>query len=580
MSIQLLTDAVIGRIAAGEVIERPASIVKETVENAIDAGATSIEIRIENGGIDLIEVSDNGCGIPHEEVELAFQRHATSKIRSFDDMQELDTLGFRGEALPSIAAVCDTEFCTRSKDEDVGTRLVINDGKLVLSERLSRQQGTTITATHLFAQVPVRLKFLSSPSTEASKVASIVTQYALSYPEIKFKFISNDKIALETTGNGSLQSALVSVYGIDTAEKFLTIDPFVSEDGTIAITGMVTSAAVSRATNKNISIFVNRRWTNMSRLVYAVELAYQGMLMTKRYPMAVINIQIDPELVDVNIHPSKNEVKFNDESRIFGLLTKTVKNTVTGESIPVSIAENPIPSFEEITDKTFDTPSSHPYTEHEFIQPKTIINPVSHQTEQKTAPIPMTQLLPILNVIGQYKTCYVVCEGPDGLYLIDQHAAHERVRFEQVIKEYEEHKASVQPLLNPEILDLTPQQSAILSTTISVFKEVGFDIESFGDSQYIVRSIPTILIDRDWRQVFKDILDRDGSNPREFLNHLLSTVACHSAVRFGQKLNMDEMKELIRLLEKVTIPHTCPHGRPLMLYISEQRLIREFGRTG
>ncbi len=585
MTIRLLDDAVIGRIAAGEVIERPASIVKELVENSIDAGADSIEVRIENGGIDLIEVNDNGCGIRKDEVPVAFQRHATSKIRSFDDMQELVTLGFRGEALPSIAAVCDTVLETRSRDEEFGTRITLNDGQIVRQESIPRQPGTMITASKLFAQVPVRLKFLSAPTTEAAQVARIVTQYALSYPEIKFKYSSSGKTLLETTGDGSLTNAIVSVFGADSASNFLPLETYVSEDGKFAISGMVTSAAISRSTNKQISVFVNRRWTNMNRLVYAVELAYQGMLMTGRHPMAVINIQIDPELVDVNIHPSKNEVKFHDERYVFAALTKTVRATVAETSVPVSISTQGFAGF--------DMPKTeeHHYTEKPFIQPKTIIQSGPRYVQEDTKPVSfdeqeavpkqaMQQLLPVLNVIGQYKTCYIIAEGPDSLYVIDQHAAHERVRFEQVMKEYKEHKCSSQPLLDPEILNLTPQQASYLTELIPTLQEVGFDISPFGEKDFAVRAIPAILIGRDWRQVFKDILDREGSKADDFIHRLMATVACHSAVRFGQKLNMDEMKELIRLLEKAEMPHTCPHGRPVMITIPEQRLLREFGRLG
>jgi DNA mismatch repair protein MutL len=568
MSLRLLAPDVISRIAAGEVIERPASVIKELVENALDAGATAVSVSLSGGGIDFMQVSDNGCGIPSGEIELAFSRHATSKITTFEDMYALGTLGFRGEALASMAAVADVELFSCSGDDSLGVNLRVCNGVMLNKTSAGRTRGTSVTVRRLFQGVPARLKFLKPAAAEASQIGRIVGQYALAYPEVKFTLVNEGKTTLDTTGSGSLLDAIIQVYGLETARHMLEIASISADTEACArVSGLVSSPELSRSSGERISLFVNRRWTSMRRLSWAVEQAYHGLLTTGRHPVAVINLTIEPAEVDVNIHPTKNEVKFRDESRIFAAIQKCVRRTLVQTAPVAGVAEQPLHAYEAGTRQI-----SH--------APRPSGQKVAAGTEQMSQPLVSTgKALPALRVLGQYRRNYILAEGPDGLYLIDQHAAHERIQFEKLMAEHAARQIAVQAMLEPELVETSPQQSTLFQKYQMELAVAGFALELFGPGNWLVRSVPAVLAERNWRQVLTDLLDSSPADGQHFTHKLLALAACHSAIRFGQLLEMDEMRALVRQLEEVDIPQSCPHGRPLMICLTDARLSQEFKRT-
>ncbi len=572
MTIKVLDPQVISRIAAGEVIERPASVVKELVENSLDAGATVISIEIVGGGLELIRINDNGCGIAREDLQLAFQRHATSKISCFDDMFSLHSLGFRGEALPSVAAVADVEITSRSDGNASGGFLKIENGISSKSGAMGRSTGTTISAIRLFQSVPARLKFLKSRPTEASHIAAVISQYALAYPEVKFSLTTDGKVSLNTPGSGKLLDAIVQVYGLEVARNMLDIgEQGWNADPGIIVRGMVSNPSLSRSTSTYLSFFVNRRWITSRKLSWAVEEAYRGLLMTGKHPMAVINLEVTPQDVDVNIHPTKSEVKFKDESSVFGAVQRAVRQALVNMTPVASIAEISAPY-----QTTGQAPLYSPGHSGTAI-PAAYPNPESFESEPQHLATPKTTL-PALRLLGQIRNSYIVAEGPDGLYLIDQHAAHERILFEKLNREITLSKVEVQALLNPEPFDVTPAQASAISVHLDELAEMGFLLEAFGANSYLARTVPAMLVDKDWQAMLRELLELDGKQQSQFMERLMALAACHSAVRFGQTLAEDEMRALLRQLEQVELPNSCPHGRPTLICLTHEQLVKEFKR--
>ena len=567
MALRLLPPDVISRIAAGEVIERPASVIKELVENALDAGATDISVSLSGGGIDFMQVSDNGCGIPPQEIELAFCRHATSKIASFDDMYALGTLGFRGEALASMAAVADVELFSCAGEDGRGVQLRVRNGQILDKTSAGRTRGTSVTVRGLFQGVPARLKFLKPAAAEASQIGRIVSQYALAYPEAKFTLANEGKTILSTSGSGRLLDAVIQVYGLETGRHMLEVVPEPPDtEASARVSGLVSSPELSRGSGDRISLFVNRRWTGMRRLNWAVEQAYHGLLTAGRHPVAVINLTIAPAEVDVNIHPTKSEVKFRDESGVFDAVQKSVRRTLVQTAPVVGVAERPLHAYEAGTRQISHAPR--------------LPGQVSTGLEQMSQPlVPSGKALPALRVLGQYRRDYILAEGPDGLYLIDQHAAHERIQYEKLMAEHAAAHIAVQAMLEPELVETSPSQSALFEKYQVEMADAGFALELFGPGHWLVRSVPVLLAGRNWREVLGDLLDAAPVDSGEFTRKLLALAACHSAIRFGQLLEMDEMRALIRQLEEVDIPQSCPHGRPLMICLTDDRLAQEFKRT-
>jgi len=570
MPIKVLDKETIAQIAAGEVVERPASVVKELVENALDGGSSQIAVETRGGGISLIKVTDNGSGIPAEEVVLAFERHATSKIKSPQDLQNIGSLGFRGEALPSIATVAQVEMVTCADGEKSGTFISLEDGVTAPKRSQSRPRGTTVTVRNLFRRVPARLKFLKSVPTENSHVANVVSQYALAFPEVAFSLLIDGKENLRTSGKGKLLDAIIDVYGVQMASKMLPVGvQDVAWSGgqstpDIHVSGMVGSPELGRAGRGYLSFFVNRRWVSSRLLSYAVEEAYSGLLMTGKHPVAVLDISLPPGEVDVNIHPAKSEVKFRNESDIFRAVQRAVRQSL--------VAQMPVPRIEEVA-APYSAPTSH---RGQLWTPSAGVARPAPPDE--VAP-PLTLSLPVLRVVGQVMSRYIVAEGPDGLYLIDQHAAHERVRFDKLRRQREQRQPEVQGLLEPSTFEVTPRQDEILKSCYGELADFGFSLEPFGDRTYLVRTVPALVAGDDWPGMLRELLDAlSGEARSRWEEKIIASIACHGAVKSGQVLSDDEMRGLVRQLEQAANPHTCPHGRPTIIHLSAAQLEREFGR--
>ncbi|OGN94747.1 MAG: hypothetical protein A2Y89_01390 [Chloroflexi bacterium RBG_13_51_18] len=572
MTIKVLDKETINQIAAGEVVERPASVVKELVENALDAGSTQIGVEIRGGGIQLIRVADNGTGIPSNEVELAFERHATSKIKSPKDLQNIASLGFRGEALPSIAAVADVEIVTCAVGEKSGTYISLEGGVVTQKKGQSRTQGTTITVRNLFKRVPARLKFLKSVPTESGHVANVISQYALAYPEVAFSLAVDGKESLRTSGKGKLLDAIIDVYGVGIASKMMSVDStqqsWTAARGAldIHIAGMAGSPELGRAGRGYLSFFVNRRWVNSRTLAWAVEEAYSGLLMTGKHPAAVIDITIPPDEVDVNIHPAKSEVKFHNDGEVFRSVQRAVRQALTAQ-MPVRQVEDVAAPY-----KATPTHSLEGLWRTDTATEKPAIIP------GEAAPTLLASL-PVLRVVGQVMNAYIVAEGPDGLYVIDQHAAHERVRYDKVQKQREQRRPEVQGLLEPATFEVTPRQDAIMKSCLGQLSDFGFNVESFGERTYLVRTVPAILAGDDWSAMLKELLDTlTVEEKSKWEERMVASIACHGAIKSGQTLTDEEMGSLVRQLEQTDNPHTCPHGRPTIIKLSAAQLERGFGR--
>ncbi len=572
MPIRVLEKGIVSRIAAGEVVERPASVVKELVENSLDAGSSQISVEVEGGGIGLIRVVDNGVGISSDEVELVFERYATSKISNLGDLESIRSLGFRGEALPSIAAVAQVDIVTCVKDGLAGSYLRLKDGVVVSRGSRGRSQGTTVTVRYLFREVPVRLKFLKSPATENSRIADVVSQYALAFPEVRFTLFIDGRATLITPGSGRLMDSVFQVYGSEVAQNMLELrgegDEWRGgvETSTVLVTGVIGSPVISRSNRNYISLFVNRRWISSRLLAWAVEKAYHGLLMVGKHPVAIINISLPPEEVDVNVHPTKTEVKFQNEHAILGAVQKAIRRAL--------LKLVPVPRIEEVA-ATYGPPVS---PNQALWAPDEIDS--SPASSPAVAEQPTTVSLPVLRVLGQLLSSYIVAEGPDGLYLIDQHAAHERVLFEKIKRQRSHQGVEVQGLLEPVVLEVDPKQDEVLKSCCGNLAEFGFSIEPFGDRTYMVQAVPLLLHQKDWMEVVRELLDSSsGGEKGDWMEKVAISIACHSAVRAGQVLTDAGMRELIQQLEQVAVPHTCPHGRPTIIRLSSEQLGKEFHRV-
>jgi len=562
MELHVLPPGVAARIAAGEVVERPASVVKELVENAIDAGATKIDIVCRGGGVEYICVADNGSGIPFAHVELAFERHATSKIDSLEDLAVVQTLGFRGEALPSIAAVADVELSTRFADEALGATLSLHGDRIVQRERQPRSRGTTIAVRRLFHHLPARLKFLKSESTENSHNARVVSQYALAHPSIAFSLLLEDRLALRSPGSGNLRDVVAQLYGAEVARAMLPVEHRVDS---LTVTGLVAPASLSRAGRGHQSTFVNHRWILSPLLQKAIEEAYRGMLQEGRNSIAVLSILLPPGELDVNVHPSKAQVKFANEQVVFRAVRDAVKAALSSAATATS-AEHRYASSPEGQQAGWAIAEPEPQ--------------VAGSTFASATPAPpASATLPPLRILGQVLSTYVVAEGRDGLYLIDLHAAHERVVFESLLAQQQTQRPESQGLLAPLTLDASPAEDATLAGLLDPLAEFGFTLEHFGDRTYLLRAVPAALAGADPVATLRDVLQELATDSRgSTLERLAASVACHSAVRGGQQLTPAEMRQLVQQLESCTQPRTCPHGRPTVIHFSTGHLERLFGR--
>jgi len=556
MPIKVLTPEVVSKIAAGEVIERPASVVKELVENSLDAGASEINVETRGGGVELIRVSDNGIGIPASELELAFHRYATSKITDLVDLEDISSLGFRGEALPSIATVAEVEILTRAPSEAIGSYICLKKGEIVARESRPRQQGTTVVIRRLFRYLPARLKFLKSAATENSHIAYLVNQYALAFPEVRFSLITDKRNNLSTQGDGSLRNAVSQIYGLEFAQRMLGVE---EESAFAKVNGLVSPPSLNRTNRSYLTFFVNRRWIHSPLLTRAAEEAYHGLLMEGRHPVVILNLSLPGRELDINVHPTKAQVKFHNEQVMFVTIKKAIREALSKASMAKPIA---MPAM------------AGAYQQRSFTM-------VSDKEPTFTAPLP-TLSLPILRVIGQLSNTYIIAEGPEGLYLIDQHAAHERILYERVLAQWSRQEVEVQGLLEPITIELNPREEEILRANKDMLAQFGFDIEPFGDKSYLIRTIPALAtranLDEVMSAVLSDLDSKDEVTSWE--QKIAQSLACHSAIRAGQQLSNEEMLALIRQLEQANQPRTCPHGRPTMIQLTSYQLEKEFGRAG
>lgn len=555
MSIKVLATEVVSKIAAGEVVERPASVVKELIENSLDAGATQIAVEAQSGGVELIKVSDNGTGIPASELELAFHRYATSKIGDLDDLEKISSLGFRGEALPSIAAVAEVEIFTQTSSETIGSYMHLRKGEVVRKESRAKPQGTTVTVRRLFRYFPARLKFLKSANTENSHIAHLVSQYALAFPEVKFNLVLDKRPSLHTTGNGDLREVTSEIYGSELAQRMLKVE---QKDGLAKVSGLTSPPSLARSNRNYLSFFVNRRWVHSPLLTRATEEAYRGLLMDGQHPIAVINISLPPQELDVNIHPAKAQIKFCHEQALFSSVQKAIEE---------ALARTPIASSKAVP---FSVSSG------QWQSPRMIMD---NEPAFVVAQLP-TMELPVLRVLGQLANTYIIAEGPDGLYLIDQHAAHERILYDRILAQWSQKEVEVQGLLQPITIEFSPREEETLRASKEFLAEFGFAIEPFGNRSYLIRAIPALVARANIIEIISALLDslasREGLNPWE--EKIAQSLACHGAIRAGQQLSNEEMRELIQQLEQTKQPRACPHGRPTMIHLSAHQLEKEFGR--
>jgi DNA mismatch repair protein MutL len=585
MAIHLLADEVASQIAAGEVVERPASVVKELLENALDAGASQVSIQIEGAGKRLIEVADNGCGIPADELALAVARHATSKLTDAGDLFRIRTLGFRGEALASIGsvAVLTLTSLAAGAGAQTGARLRVEGGRTGFVEPSGGPNGTVIRVEDLFYNVPARLKFLKQDSTERQQIETLVARYALAYPAVRIRLVVDGRLSLQTDGSGDRRGILAGIYGLEIARQMLEV---LADEDDLRLTGFISPTSLTRSNRKEITFFVNGRWVTDVALTTALLQAYHTLLMVGRYPMAALFLELPPEEVDVNVHPAKAEVRFRSPDRMFSGVQRAVRRAL--------LAYTPIPQV--YAPGTWGSPSSG----HEIDPAWTLAHPqmAGHVTEAEPhaeaglelpalpegdqPPLPVGKL-PLLRPIGQVGATYLVAEGPDGLYLIDQHAAHERVLFERLLAQREKH-IPAQALLEPAVIQLAPQSAELLAGQIPILERLGFQVEPFGPGAFLVRAIPALILGSDpaaaVRVVVEDFEEDETPLQEEIEARIIARVCKRAAVKAGHVLDPEEQRALLRDLEACQSPRTCPHGRPTMIHLSVDLLERQFGRKG
>jgi DNA mismatch repair protein MutL len=586
MPIQILPPELASQIAAGEVVERPASVVKELVENSLDAGATTITVSIEEAGRRLIEVADDGHGIPAAEVPLALERHATSKLHAAEQLFSIGTLGFRGEALASIGSVARLTLTTRTAKEQTATRMAVEGGIAESPQKVGAPRGTVIRVENLFYNVPARLKFLKKDVTERRRIDSLLTRYALAYPDVRFKLIQNGQAKLQTGGNGDRRAILATLYGVDTAKQLLEVNAV--EEG-LKLSGFISPVSMTRSNRREITFFVNGRWVQDISLSTALMRAYHTMLMVGRYPLAALFLDLEPAAVDVNVHPAKAEVRFRDPNLIFSFVQRSVRKAILaytpvpqmGIAPPALWTERP--ASRSGVDPAWKFATEGETNRQEATNQASLSSETGKQETGNNAQLP-TMKIPLLRLVGQIGQVYIIAEGPDGLYLIDQHAAHERILFERLLAQREANTLTSQNLLQPMVVHLPPEQATLLEEQLSVLEQFGFEVEAFGPNAFQLRAIPSIFSGSDPAAALKALVEDFEGDETPLQNKLEERIAARvckrMAVKGGQTLTPAEQESLLRDLENCESPRTCPHGRPTMIHLSVDMLERQFGRTG
>jgi DNA mismatch repair protein MutL len=570
------------KIAAGEVVERPASVAKELIENAIDAGATDIRVELKDGGLALLRVTDNGCGIPAAELPLAFQRHATSKIASIDDLSAVATLGFRGEALPSIAAVAQVTLASRAEGAASGSCIRVYGGQIVEQGSAGCPAGTSVTVRELFYNTPARRKFVKTPLAEGGQVTRLVGHFALAYPGIAFSLVSDGRPVFQSAGRGDLLDVIARLYGPEVARGMIPAEL----EADLQIRGYVSQPQVSRASRSHISLFVNGRLIQGRGLLHVVEEAYSSLLMVGRHPVAVLNLNLDPALVDVNVHPSKAEVKFAAERTVFSRLHQAVHGAVARYA-PVPVIAVRAPVLGAVPGRlppecAPPRPASGP--DRFGPAPQAGWSGAELRMPESAGSAPsMLGALPMLRGLGQLARAYIIAEGPGGLYLIDQHAAHERVRLDQIERSRQNDTGQApdaQLLLQPLTIEVSAGQAGAVEAARPALSRLGIELEPFGERTYLLRAVPAAMRLDQAREAVGAMLDELAAEApgADWDAAAAHSLACHTAVRAGQALSDEEMRALVEQLERCWSPQACAHGRPTMVHLSQAQLEREFGR--
>ena len=647
--IVLLDDLTINKIAAGEVIERPANVVKELVENSIDAGATSISVDIENGGITYIRITDNGKGIAPDDVEIAFERHATSKIRSANDLIKVSTMGFRGEALASIAAIAKVELVTKTKDNDIGTRIVVEGGKILVKEECGAPNGTTITIRELFYNTPVRYKFLKKDFTEGGYIEDAVSRISLIHPELSFRMTNNKKEIIRTSGNGDMKSVVYSIYGKDIAQNLVDVN--LEYEG-IKVTGVAGKPEIARSNRSNQLFYINGRYIKDKILSAATEEAYRTIIPHGKFGFCIINLEMNPELVDVNVHPAKLEVRFSEEGKVFKAVNASIKNALLKQDITkessVDEEENKVEKQEEIVEEkkksgglfdlfrsksnVVDFPKKEEKIEElekfeeikkvdtlednkeeysvndtentmtievrnngeekkEIIKEEIIDDETGEIIERKPqenlfeniAIVEEKADIPEYKILGVAFKTYILLELDEDVYILDQHAAHERVLYEKVKQNfYKDGGKDIQMLLLPDIIELSKRDMRTVRDNIDLFEQSGFTLEEFGDNTIKITGVPVICFDMDTKELFMDIIDgidfTNRTTKQDVEEKFIATVACKAAVKANMALEESEIRGLLDQLLLLDNPFTCPHGRPTAIRITKNEIEKKFGR--
>ncbi len=618
--IKLLENNLINKIAAGEVVERPASAVKELMENSIDAGATSVTVEISGGGIDFIKVTDNGKGIPADEVKTAFLRHATSKLRKIEDLDDIMTLGFRGEALSSIASVAQVEMLTKTSEQELGVRIVINGGKVEKEEKYAANTGTVFTMKNLFYNTPARRKFLKKAAVEGGYVSEAVQRIALGHPEVAIKYINNGNTVLQTSGNNDMKTAVLYIFGKTIANEMLNVS--CSKAG-YNINGLIAKPELSRGSRGYEYFFINGRYIKSSVVSEAIEDAYKGRLMVGKFPVFMLNMTVPANTVDVNVHPTKLEVRFSDDSLIYDIIydavTKTLKDTNLIPNVswdrekkakpepvqqikldesnsdiryddisykampaasPIVLSDSAGEKSKKPVSKAIDT--LYPNTEEKEIK---ILNSVLSENAERIKAESVPEKKPFFNnyrIIGQIFGTYWIIEQNNSMYLIDQHAAHERALYEEFIEKFKSSSPSSQRLVQPIAVDLTEKEKVILEENMELLESFGFEIEEFGRGTYALRAVPYIFNSPGNVGFFTDIIDAlEEKNIKSIYDtreDAIATMSCKAAVKGNDRLSFSEAQALIQKILKLENPFSCPHGRPTVIEMTRYELEKKFKR--
>lgn len=560
MPIRLLDPGLVAQIAAGEVVERPASVVKELIENALDAGAARIEVETEGGGRRRIRVADDGAGIPADEVPLAFARHATSKLSVAEDLFRITTLGFRGEALAAIAAVARVVCRTRAAAEALGVELRLEGGRILERRPLARPPGTEMIVEDLFFNTPARLRFLKGEGAERRHIDLWVSRYALAYPHVHFLLRHDGRPTLSLPAAREPRHRLAALYGAERAEALLEAE---EEEGSIRVWGWISPPGMDRPDRQELVFFVNGRWVQDRMLPAAVLQAYHTVLPSGRYPWAFLWVELPPEQVDVNVHPAKIEVRFRDPDGVFRAVQRAVHRALRQAA--------PVPVFQAVEIPRRSTG-----------KPPLPAPALPEGRRDAPAEEGGVAALPPLRVIGQVQATYIVAEGPDGLYLLDQHAAHERVLYEALCAQRQAGPLPAQPLLQPVLMDVPPEEMGLLEEHRGVLEDLGFRIEPFGPHTVRLRAVPALLSAEAVLPLVQDLLLdlQESRRPLEgtLEARLIRSICKRAAVKAGQVLSVEEMQHLVRALERCAMPWTCPHGRPTVMRFPLGQLARQFGR--